>query len=114
MHQLARTFANDANAQHFTGFKVEDQLLQPGTVAHNLAARAFPVARLANLICNTGLRQLFFAFPNNQDFRNGLEPCGKCGLGDVFVCASASHAAILPCSIDVDARLGKPTTSPTA
>jgi hypothetical protein len=26
MHQLARTFANHANAQHFTGFKVEDQL----------------------------------------------------------------------------------------
>ena len=79
MHQLTGTLTNDANAEQFVCFQVEDQLQQPRTIAHNLAARGFPVARLADLIWDSSLCQLFFAFADNGNLRDGVDAVWEMG-----------------------------------
>jgi len=114
MHQFAGAFAHNSDAQKFVRFDIEQQIQKPSEVTHNLAARDFPVSRLANLISDTRIGQLNFILTDYGNFQNGVDAirknCGKLVTASAKACAAAWR----PCSIPVDARLGNSATSPTA
>ena len=94
--------------------RVEDQLQQPGAVADDLAAGDLAILRLADLVGHALLGQLLLVLPDHRDLGDGVDAVGE-ELRDALASTpKAWQAARRPCSMEVEARLGKPITSPTA
>src|SRR6202047_4770992 len=75
--QLARTLADDVDAEQPAGLAMKDQLQEPGYVAEDLAAGDLLVARLADLVGCRGLGQLLLVLADHRDFGDRVDAVGE-------------------------------------
>ena len=87
----------------------------PVGLAEDLPSRELAVVRDPDLVRNRLRGQLGLRLADKADLGNRVD--AEREAASVIECASTPHAsqdASRPCSADVEARLGKPITSPTA
>ena len=113
--KFGRPFADDVDAQQLFGFAMKDHLQAAGGVAANLAARNLAIIRHADLVGDIFVGELLFGLADEGNLRDGINPVRITGrIGCIASLPKACAAAMRPCSIETDARLGNPITSPTA
>ena len=81
-------------------------MMWPREVSRN---RAMP-----HLVGDAALAHLLLGLADGGDLRHRVDAVGKNSAAAAAARSKAWQAAIRPCSIEVEARLGKPMTSPAA
>ena len=116
MDDLGRLFADDVDAQELHVVALEDQFQEARLVADDLAARVVGVVGAADDVVDAFLLRLRLRRARRYSVR-GWYRCRWAAYGETVFLNSepqAWQAATRPCSVLVEARAGKPMTSPTA
>jgi hypothetical protein len=95
---------------------MEDELEAAGGVAANLAAGGLAIVGHADFVGHVFVGELLFGLADEADLGDGVDAVGiEAGVGaGARMSLKARAAAMRPCSMETEAREGKPTTSPTA
>src|SRR5580700_5755957 len=73
MKQLRGPFADDVHTKHLLGLAMKTYFQAPCGVASDLATRDLAIIRHAHFVRHVIVGKLFFGFPDERNFRDGID-----------------------------------------